>query len=136
MIATMHVPFVDLQAHHAAIRGDVERAVRALLDRGDFILGGEVERFEAEYASFIGTRHAIGVGTGLDQGVNRGDVLLAVVAEHDAHEQRGPAHRVDVVERSLGRDQRAHDVRVSKMRGRDQRGTVIVAGDRARIEST
>ncbi len=65
MIATMHVPFVDLQVHHAAIRGEVERAVRALLDRGDFILGGEVQRFEAEYAAFIGTRHAIGVGTGL-----------------------------------------------------------------------
>jgi dTDP-4-amino-4,6-dideoxygalactose transaminase len=32
---------------------------------GDFILGAAVERFEAEYAAFIGTRHAIGVGTGL-----------------------------------------------------------------------
>ena len=65
MIATMHVPFVDLHAQHAAIRGEVERAVRALLDRGDFILGDEVQRFEADYAAFIGTRHAIGVGTGL-----------------------------------------------------------------------
>ncbi len=65
MIATMHVPFVDLHAQHAAIRGEVERAVRALLDRGDFILGGDVQRFEADYAAFIGTRHAIGVGTGL-----------------------------------------------------------------------
>jgi len=65
MIATMHVPFVDLHAQHAALRAEIEQAVRALLDRGDFILGGEVERFEADYAAFIGARHAIGVGTGL-----------------------------------------------------------------------
>jgi dTDP-4-amino-4,6-dideoxygalactose transaminase len=84
MIATMHVPFVDLRAHHAAIRSDVELAVRALLDRGDFILGGEVQRFEAEYAAFIGTRHAIGVGTGLSAielalrgfGIGAGDEVI------------------------------------------------------------
>jgi dTDP-4-amino-4,6-dideoxygalactose transaminase len=84
MIATMHVPFVDLHAHHAPIRADVERAVRALLDRGDFILGGEVERFETEYAAFIGARHAIGVGTGLSAielalrafGITAGDEVI------------------------------------------------------------
>src|SRR5262249_49364281 len=84
MIATMHVPFVDLRAQHAAIRDEVERAVRALLDRGDFILGAEVERFEAEYAAFIGARHAIGVGTGLSAielalrafGVSAGDEVI------------------------------------------------------------
>jgi dTDP-4-amino-4,6-dideoxygalactose transaminase len=80
----MHVPFVDLHAHHAPIRADVERAVRALLDRGDFILGGEVERFETEYAAFIGARHAIGVGTGLSAielalrafGITAGDEVI------------------------------------------------------------
>jgi dTDP-3-amino-3,4,6-trideoxy-alpha-D-glucose transaminase len=63
---TMKVPFVDLHAQHEALRADIERAVSGLLDRGDFILGAEVERFERDYAAFIGTRHAIGVGTGLD----------------------------------------------------------------------
>jgi dTDP-4-amino-4,6-dideoxygalactose transaminase len=61
----MHVPFVDLHAQHAELRGEIERAVGAVVDRGDFILGAELERFEADYAAFIGTRHAIGVGTGL-----------------------------------------------------------------------
>jgi dTDP-3-amino-3,4,6-trideoxy-alpha-D-glucose transaminase len=84
MITTMQVPFVDLHAQHAALRGEIERAVGALLDRGDFILGGEVERFEAEYATFIGTRHAIGVGTGLSAielalrgfGIGAGDEVI------------------------------------------------------------
>ena len=66
MIATMHVPFVDLRAQHAPISRDIDLAIRAVVDRGDFILGAAVERFEAEFAAFIGTRHAIGVGTGFD----------------------------------------------------------------------
>jgi dTDP-4-amino-4,6-dideoxygalactose transaminase len=62
---TMHVPFVDLHAQHAVIRAEIDRAVAGVLDRGDFILGAEVERFESDYAACIGVRHAIGVGTGL-----------------------------------------------------------------------
>jgi len=65
MIATMRVPFVDLQAQHAPLREEMDRAFRGLVDRGDFILGGAVEKFETEYAGFIGTKHAIGVGNGL-----------------------------------------------------------------------
>ena len=64
-LATMRVPFVDLQAQHALVRDEMECAFRAIVDRGDFILGGAVERFESEYAAYIGTRHAIGVGSGL-----------------------------------------------------------------------
>jgi len=84
MIATMHVPFVDLRAQHAPLAHDLDLAIRGVVDRGDFILGAAVERFEAEYAAFIGTRHAIGVGTGFDAielalrafGVGRGDEVV------------------------------------------------------------
>src|SRR5882757_1692886 len=62
---TMQVPFVDLRAQHAPLNEAIERAFRELMARGDFIMGAAVERFETEYAAFIGTRHAIGVGTGL-----------------------------------------------------------------------
>ena len=81
---TMHVPFVDLHAQHAPLRRDIERALSSLLDRGDFILGAEVERFESDYAAFIGARHAIGVGTGLSAielalrafGIGAGDEVI------------------------------------------------------------
>jgi len=65
MIATMYVPFVDLQAQHRALSNSLTRAVATVIERGDFILGAAVEAFEAEYAEYIGARHAIGVGTGL-----------------------------------------------------------------------
>ena len=65
MTATMQVPFVDLGAQHAPLNEAIARAFRDLLSRGDFIMGAAVERFETEYAAYIGTRHAIGVGTGL-----------------------------------------------------------------------
>jgi len=61
----MPVPFVDLHAQHAPLREAIEREVHDLIARGDFIMGAAVERFETEYAAYIGTRHAIGVGTGL-----------------------------------------------------------------------
>jgi dTDP-4-amino-4,6-dideoxygalactose transaminase len=64
-MATMQVPFVDLRAQHAPLSDAIERTFRELITRGDFVLGAAVERFESEYAAFIGTRHAIGVGTGL-----------------------------------------------------------------------
>jgi dTDP-4-amino-4,6-dideoxygalactose transaminase len=84
MTTTMKVPFVDLQAQHAALRPEIERAVSGLLDRGDFILGAEVERFEHDYAAFIGAKHAIGVGTGLSAieialrgfGIGAGDEVI------------------------------------------------------------
>jgi dTDP-3-amino-3,4,6-trideoxy-alpha-D-glucose transaminase len=65
MIATMPVPFVDLRAQHAPLTAAIERAFRDVMGRGDFIMGAAVERFESEYAAYIGASHAIGVGSGL-----------------------------------------------------------------------
>jgi dTDP-4-amino-4,6-dideoxygalactose transaminase len=63
--AIVRVPFVDLQAQQREIGEAVGAAVADVLGRCDYILGSAVERFEAAFAAFIGTRHAIGVGTGL-----------------------------------------------------------------------
>ncbi len=54
---------------------------------------------------------------------------FAAIAEHDRLDDRSPAQIVDVIERRLGRDQRAHDFIVAEMRGGDQRGAVIGACD-------
>ena len=64
-MSAMQVPFVDLRAQHAPLDDAIERIFRDLLSRGDFIMGAAVERFETEYAAYIGARHAIGTGTGL-----------------------------------------------------------------------
>ena len=71
------------------------------------------------------------IGASLNQRLNGGAVIAAAVAEHDGLEQGGPAEIVDVIERRLGRDEGAHDLHVSAMGSRDQRGVFVRAGDRA-----
>jgi dTDP-4-amino-4,6-dideoxygalactose transaminase len=62
----MKIPFVDLQAQYKSIAGEVGAAIQGVLDRGDFILGEQVRLFEEEFAAYIGVKHGVGVGTGLD----------------------------------------------------------------------
>ena len=47
-------------------RPEVEAAIRRVIDRGWFVLGPEVEAFEAEFAAACGAPHAVGVNTGTD----------------------------------------------------------------------
>jgi dTDP-4-amino-4,6-dideoxygalactose transaminase len=61
----MKVPFVDLKAQYQAISQDIQAAIQNVLNRGDFILGEDVRLFEEEFAKFVGTKHAVGVGSGL-----------------------------------------------------------------------
>ena len=59
-------------------------AVERVLRSGWYILGEEVKSFEAEWARTIGTKHAVGVGNGLDAidialralGVGTGDEVI------------------------------------------------------------
>ncbi len=61
----MNVPFVDLRAQHRAIRDEVNQAIQQVMERADFALGKDVARLEEEFATFCGTRYAIGVDSGL-----------------------------------------------------------------------
>lgn len=58
------IPFVDLKAQYASVRGDVNAAIQGVLESGQFTLGSEVSRFEEEFAAYCGTRFGIGVNTG------------------------------------------------------------------------
>ena len=46
------VPFVDLAHQHRPLAPELRAAFNRVLDSGAFILGEEVEQFEAEFASF------------------------------------------------------------------------------------
>lgn len=61
----MQVPFVDLAAQYAAIKDEVVAAMSAVLERGDFILGQDVERFEAEFAAYCEAPFCVGVDSGM-----------------------------------------------------------------------
>ena len=67
-------PFVDLQAQHFSIKGDVMEAVTKVLDSQHLILGQEVSSLEKEIGQLIGARFAIGCASGSDA------LLLALMA--------------------------------------------------------
>src|SRR2546428_806577 len=60
------VPFVDLVAQYESIAEEIDRAFHEVTASAQYILGARVERFEEEFANFVGAEHAVGVGSGLD----------------------------------------------------------------------
>lgn len=58
------IPFLNLKPGPDA--ADVRAAMERVVERGWFVLGPELEAFEAEFAAACGATHAVGVGTGTD----------------------------------------------------------------------
>lgn len=56
----------DLARHNAPLRQDLEAAMARVHDRGWYILGPEVEAFEAAFAEYCGARYSVGTGNGLE----------------------------------------------------------------------
>lgn len=62
----MTVPFLDLRAATAELADDLHRAAGRVIDSGSYILGQEVQDFEAAFAAFVGVDHCIAVANGLE----------------------------------------------------------------------
>ncbi len=62
----MKVPFLDLKSPYIELKDELDAAYRRVLESGWYILGKEVEAFEAEFAAYCETKHCIGVANGLD----------------------------------------------------------------------
>ena len=60
------VPFLDLRAPYVELRAEIDAAMRRVADRGWFLLGEELQAFEAAFARYVGAKHCIGVANGLD----------------------------------------------------------------------
>jgi dTDP-4-amino-4,6-dideoxygalactose transaminase len=60
------IPFLDLGAAYREIKPEIDAAMQRVLDSGWYILGPEVEAFEAEWAAYCGSAHAVGLANGLD----------------------------------------------------------------------
>ncbi len=73
-------------AQYLAHQVEIDAAIRRVLDKGWYILGGEVKAFEAEFAAWVGAAHAIGVGSGTEAlhlairacGIGSGDEVITV----------------------------------------------------------
>lgn len=60
------IPFLNLKSINEQYADKLKEAFARVLDSGWYIMGNELNAFEAEFASYCGTKHAIGVANGLD----------------------------------------------------------------------
>ena len=63
-IVGLRVPFLDLKAQYVSIKEEIQEAVEAVLESCHFVGGEWVERFEDEFARFVGAKYAVSVGSG------------------------------------------------------------------------
>ncbi len=70
----MTIPLVDLKAQYLSFKGEIDDAIRATVEGGQFILGREVKALEEELATYLGVGYAVGVASGTDA------LLLALLA--------------------------------------------------------
>ena len=83
---TQEIPLVDLRAQYATIRDEVLAAISGVLDSMQLTIGPNVRAFDQEWATYCGTKHAIGVGSGTDAlqlairacGISSGDEVITV----------------------------------------------------------
>jgi dTDP-4-amino-4,6-dideoxygalactose transaminase len=83
----MKVKFVDLTRQNKIIEKEILNVWNKQITNCDFILGKEVELFEKEFASFCGTKYAVGVNSGTDAlflslkaiGIKEGDSVIVPV---------------------------------------------------------
>jgi len=82
----MHVPFLNLRAAHEPLRAEFISAIHEVIDSSAFAGGPFVASFEADFARFCQTNHAVGLGNGTDAlwlsllalGVGPGDEVITV----------------------------------------------------------
>lgn len=60
------VPLLDLKSQYAALRDEIDAAMRRVVESQHFILGPEVEALEAEVAAYSHCAYGIGVSSGTD----------------------------------------------------------------------
>jgi dTDP-4-amino-4,6-dideoxygalactose transaminase len=80
----MKIPFLDLKAGYLELQPEIDAAIKRVLNSGWYILGSEIEAFEAEFASYCEANYCIGVANGLDAlhlsllalGVKSGDEVI------------------------------------------------------------
>jgi dTDP-4-amino-4,6-dideoxygalactose transaminase len=60
------VPFGNMKVHYEQYKGAIDEAVARVLASGHYILGPELEKFEAEFAQFLGAKYVVGCASGTE----------------------------------------------------------------------
>lgn len=64
--SSQFIPQTDPKAAYLTNKAELDRAMQRVLNSGRYILGGEVEALEHEFAEYIGVKHGVGVANGTD----------------------------------------------------------------------
>ena len=65
-MTTPPIPQTDPRAGYLEQKAEIDAAIARVLASGHYILGPEVEAFEAAFAAWLGVGHAVGAGSGTD----------------------------------------------------------------------
>lgn len=68
------IRFIDLARQYKQLKPQVDSAISAVLDHGQYIMGPEVAMLESKLADYVGTEHCIGVASGTEA------LLIALMA--------------------------------------------------------
>lgn len=60
------IPFLDLKAINHQYQKELKEACSRVIDSGWYLMGEELESFEASFANYCGTKYCVGVANGLD----------------------------------------------------------------------
>jgi dTDP-4-amino-4,6-dideoxygalactose transaminase len=80
------IPQTDPRAAYLAQKTEIDAAIAQVLESGQYILGPVAERFESDFAAFLGLAHGIGCASGTDAielalracGIGAGDLVFTV----------------------------------------------------------
>lgn len=78
------LPFNNFKDQNKECKNEIINAVNNVIERGWYILGRELEKFERRFADFTGAKHCIGVASGTDAitisllslGIAQGDEII------------------------------------------------------------
>lgn len=84
----MNIPLIELSTQHTQLRAELTSVIQGVLERGEFILGQDVSKFEEEFAAYCGVKYAVGV----DSGLSALELSLRALGVGPGHEVIVPAH--------------------------------------------
>ena len=78
------IPFLEIKPTYLELREGMDAAYQRVMNSGWYLLGEETEAFESEFAAYVGTKHCVTVGNGLDalrialeaHGIGPGDEVI------------------------------------------------------------
>jgi dTDP-4-amino-4,6-dideoxygalactose transaminase len=64
----MYIPFIDLKKQYQSLKKDIDKSIQSVINETAFIGGNNtyVQRFEREFAEYLGIKHCISCANGTD----------------------------------------------------------------------